>query len=69
MRESISLIITILIIVFLCRACNSDKGLVKYSIDTVHEYYHYADSVFNGKQLWKAQLNGELENHLKLEGT
>ena len=44
--EIISLVISILLIVFLVKACNSDKGFVKYSIDTVYEYYEYADSVF-----------------------
>lgn len=47
--EIISLVISTLLIVFLVKACNSDKGFVKYSIDTVYEYYEYADSVFNGK--------------------
>lgn len=47
--EVVSLVISILLIVFLVKACNSDKGFVKYSIDTVYEYYEYADSVFKQK--------------------
>ena len=49
MRELISIILTIMLIGFLIRACNSDKGIVKYSIDVVSEYHEYADSVFNSK--------------------
>lgn len=47
LKEIVSFILSLALIIFLCRACSSEKGLIKYSIDTIHEYYEYADSVFN----------------------
>ena len=49
MRELILTILSIALIVFLCKACNSEKDIFEFTIDTASEYYHYADSVFNGK--------------------
>lgn len=48
-KDLISTILSIALIVFLCKACNSEKDIFEFTIDTVSEYYHYADSVFNGK--------------------
>ncbi len=48
-RELISTVLSIALIVFLCKACNSEKDIFEFTIDTVSGYYHYADSVFNGK--------------------
>ena len=45
----ISTILSIALIMFLCKACNSEKDVLEYTLDTVSGYYHYADSVFNGK--------------------
>lgn len=47
LKEVVSFILSLALIVFLCRACSSEKGVIKYSIDTLYEYYQYADSVFN----------------------
>ena len=47
LKEVVSFILSLELIVFLCRACSNEKGVIKYSIDTLYEYYEYADSVFN----------------------
>lgn len=49
MKELISTILYIALIVFLCKACSSEKDIFEFTLDTVSRYYHYADSVFNGK--------------------
>ena len=46
-KEVVSFFLYLALIIFLCRACSSEKGVIKYSIDTLYEYYEYADSVFN----------------------
>lgn len=39
--------IFISLLIFAIKACNNEKGMIKYSIDTIYEYYNYADSLFN----------------------
>lgn len=40
-------ILIIILILHIIRGCNSDVGLIKYSISTVADLCQYADSVFN----------------------
>lgn len=47
LKEIILSIIFISLLIFVIKACNNEKGVIKYSIDTIHEYYNYADSLFN----------------------
>lgn len=47
LKDTIYFILHLLLIIFLVRSCKSEQGIIKYSIDTIYEYYNYADSLFN----------------------
>ena len=47
LKDTIYFVLQLLLITFLVRSCNSEKGIVKYSIDTIYEYYNYTDSLFS----------------------
>jgi hypothetical protein len=46
MKGCLITIVYALLAIFLIRACRSEKGVVKSTIDEIHEYCEYADSVF-----------------------
>ena len=47
MRDLLLSIIFISLIILLVKACNTGKDVVECTIDIVHNYSEYADSVFN----------------------
>lgn len=49
MKEYLLAIVYVLIALFLIKACRSEKDVIKTTIDSIHEYYEYADSVFKLK--------------------
>ena len=40
-------ILVIMIIFYVLIGCHSNEGLIKYTISTMADIFHYADSVFN----------------------
>lgn len=40
-------ILIIMVVFHVLRGCHSNEGLIKYSIGTMADICHYADSVFN----------------------
>lgn len=47
MRDLLISIIWTSLFILLIKACNADKDVVEYTIDAIHNYNEYADSVFN----------------------
>ena len=47
LKDTIYFVLHLLLIIFLVRGCRSEKGIIKYSIDTIYEYYNYTDSLFS----------------------
>lgn len=47
MRDFLLSIIWTSLFILLIKACNTNKDVVEYTIDIVHNYSEYADSVFN----------------------
>lgn len=46
MKGCLLTVVYFLLAIFLIKACCSEKGVVKTTIDSIHEYCEYADSVF-----------------------
>ena len=40
-------VLIIMMVLHVLRGCHSNEGLIKYSIGTMADICHYADSVFN----------------------
>ena len=40
-------ILVAIVVLHIIKGCNSDVGLIKYTIKTTADLFHYADSVFN----------------------
>lgn len=47
MRDFLGCLILAIIIVLSIKACRADKDVIEYTIDVVHNYNEYADSIFN----------------------
>lgn len=45
MRDFIEVLLVVLFIILLVRACNSDKDMIEVAIDIYSHYKEYADSV------------------------
>lgn len=45
MRDFIDVLLFVLFIILLVRACNSDKDMIEVAIDMYSHYKEYADSV------------------------
>lgn len=45
MRDFIEVLLVVLFIILLVRACNSDKDMIEVAIDIYSHYKKYADSV------------------------